>query len=124
VDAYILDLMASRERLEGRQKRNQRDLEQLVADAAHGHVSLDRMRSLGAEIVSEDEALSSELRDTKARALATETDVDRRKHLEATREKLIKEWEKLEVEELRTILREVIDHIEVDGDDVTLALRV
>ncbi len=123
VDAYMLDLLAERERIEGRIKRNRRDLEQLVADAAHGHVSLDRVRGLGAPLVSEEESLDHELREAKARAAATENDSDRRRHLEEARERLIAEWEKLEFDELRLLLREVVDRIEVDGDDVSLFLR-
>lgn len=124
VDAYMLDLVAEKERIEGRMKRNRRDLEQLVGDAAHGHVSIDRMRSLGSVLVLEDEGLSTELRDARARAKATETDVDRRRHLEETKQKLIRDWEALEFDVRKTSLREVIDHIEVDGEDVSLALRV
>src|SRR5690606_38988303 len=123
VDSFILDLMAQAERIEGRMKRNRRQVEELVADAAHGHISIERMRALGAEHVREQLELEAELAAARERIAAQQGETERRKHLDALRQSLVTGWDTLEFSELRERLREVIDRVEVDGEDMRLLLR-
>jgi hypothetical protein len=123
VDAYVLDLMAEGERIEGRLKRNRRDLEEIVADAAHGHVSLDRMRQLGARLAEEQRELETELAAARERLATTQSDVARRERLDLSRERLVERWAELGFEERRAALRELVDRIEVEGEELRLFLR-
>ncbi|KAA0230228.1 hypothetical protein EDM76_11545 [bacterium] len=49
---------------------------------------------------------------------------ERRRHVEEMRANLAREWETLEFDALQPALREVIDRIEVDGEDLALFLRM
>ncbi len=124
VDSYLVDLMAQVERIESRMKRNRRQVEELVADAAHGHITLERMRSLGSELAVEHQQLEAELAAAKDRLQAQQDEAERRRHLETLRERLLREWEQIPFENLQAGLRDVIDRIEVDGEDVRVFLRV
>jgi DNA invertase Pin-like site-specific DNA recombinase len=123
VDSFILDLIGQADRLEGRMKRVRRQVEELVADAAHGHISIERMRSLGAAHAREQMDLEAELAGTRERIEAQRGEGQRRLRMEAMKESLRSAWETLAFEELRERLREVVDRIEVDGDEMRLFLR-
>ncbi|MBK7328502.1 MAG: hypothetical protein IPI85_05210 [Dehalococcoidia bacterium] len=124
MDGYLVDLVAQVDRVEGRMKRNRRQVEELVADAAHGHITVERMKSLGGELAREHQGLGAELRAAKDRLQAQQSEAERRKHLEALCERLTREWDALPFETLQAALRDVIDRIEVDGDDLRVYLRV
>jgi chromosome segregation ATPase len=116
--------MAQVERVEQRIRKNRRELEELVADAAHGHISLERMKALGAHYAEEHQALEDELVEARARVAAGQTEAERRKHLEILRHGLVvTPWDTIDFTELQTALRDVIDRIEVDGDDCRVFLR-
>jgi DNA invertase Pin-like site-specific DNA recombinase len=123
VDSYVLDVMSQADRIEGRMKRSRRQVEELVADAAHGHITIERMRSLGGEIAREQQDLESQLLETRSRLAAQRTEQERREHLDSLRERLASEWETLSFEELQAGLRELVDRIEVDGPEMKLFLR-
>jgi site-specific DNA recombinase len=123
VDGYMLDTMAQVDRVEGRIRKNRRQVEELVADAAHGHISIERMKALGADVAREHQSLHDELAAARARVVAQQSESERRRHLEETRERLATEWESMTFEELQASLREVIDRIEVDGPSTRLFLR-
>lgn len=123
VDSYVLDLAAEAERIESRMRRTRRQLEEVVADTAHGHISLERMRLLGAELAAEQQAQEVELAAARAKLAAHESESERHRHLEELRARLASEWEDLAFAELQAGLREVVDRIEVDGSDCRLYLR-
>lgn len=123
VDGYVLDIMSQVERIEGRMRRNRRQVEELVADAAHGHITIDRLKALGAELAREQQQLEDERREARERLQAQRTEEERAAHLEKARQRLIAEWDELSFDELQEALREVVDRIDVDGDDVRLSLR-
>ena len=123
VDSFILDLMSDADRIEGRMKRVRRQVEELVADAAHGHISIERMRSLGAAHAREQMDLEAELGGLRERIEAQRGEGERRRHMEAMKESLRSTWDALPFDELRDRLREVVDRIEVDGEDMRLFLR-
>jgi len=124
VDSYLLDVIAQGERIEGRMRRTRRQVEELVADAAHGHISVERMKSLGIELAHEQQVLEQDLAETKARLAAHQTEAERHRHIEELRVRLSREWESLEFEPLQAALREVIDRVEVDGEEAKLFLRM
>jgi predicted nucleic acid-binding Zn-ribbon protein len=124
VDGYLVDLVAQVDRLEGRIKRNRRTVEELVADAAHGHITIERMKALGADLATEHQELEGELRAARERLQAQESEAERRKHLEGRRDELVREWDSLPFETLQASLRDVVDRVEVDGEDVRVYLRV
>jgi site-specific DNA recombinase len=123
VDSYLLDLIAQGDRIEAQKKKNRRQLEQLVADAAHGHISLERMRALGTALAEEQQAMDDALAATQARLAAGQSEAERRRHLEAARTQLLRDWEGLGFEELQTAIREVVDRVEVDGPECRLYVR-
>jgi site-specific DNA recombinase len=123
VDSYLLDLHAQVDRIESRLKRNRRRVEELVADAAHGHISLERMKSLGADLAREHQDLEAELASARERLHAQQSEAERRRHLEELRLRVVRDWEQLSLADLQAALREVVDRIEVDGGDLRVFLR-
>ena len=124
VDGYLVDLVGQVDRVEGRIKRNRRQVEELVADAAHGHITVERMKSLGAELAKEHLELESELSAARERLKAQRSEAERQKHLESLRDRLLREWEQLPFESLQSALRDIVDRIEVDGEELRVFLRV
>ena len=123
VDSYLLDIMGQADRVEGRIRRNRRQLEEVVADAAHGHISIERMKALGANIVDEHHHLEEELHGARARVAAQQSEAERRRHLDDVRERLISEWDAFPFAELQSAIREIIDRVEVDGTECRVFLR-
>jgi site-specific DNA recombinase len=124
VDSYALELMSQVDRIEARIKRNRRQVEELVADAAHGHITIERMKALGAELADEHRQLTAELAAARERIQSHESEAERRRHLEQQRERLLREWDALPFDDLQAALRDVVDRIEVDGDDLRVYRRV
>jgi len=124
VDSYILDVMGQGDRIESKIRRNRRQLEELVADAAHGHISLERMKSLGSDLARLQQELESELADNRVRLNAHQTVAERQRRIEDLRTHLAREWETLSFEELQSSLREIVDRIEVDGPQAKLFMRL
>jgi site-specific DNA recombinase len=123
-DSYLLDVMAQVEKAEAKVRKNRREVEELVADAAHGHISLERMRAHGVELAGGRGEVLAELGRAKARVAAHESEAERRKHVEATRQELATNWEHLDFDALQSALREVVDRVEVDGGEARLFLRL
>lgn len=124
VDSYLLDVIGQVGKVEARMKRTRRQLEELVADAAHGHISVERMRSLGGELAREQQGLETELGVARDHLHAQQSEVDRRRHLLEVQKRLVREWEGLEFDALQRSLRELVDRLEVDGDEFKLFLRL
>ena len=123
VDSYVLDLITQVDRVESRLKRNRRQVEELVADAAHGHLTIERMKTLGGALAQEHQALAAELDAARTRLQAHQSEADRRAHLDALRQELAAGWRETPFEQLQAGLREVIDRAEVDGKDLRVFLR-
>lgn len=123
VDSYVLDIMSQVERIEGRMRRNRRQVEELVADAAHGHITIERMKALGAELAREQQLLEDERRHARERLQAQRTEEERARNLEDTRNRLLEQWDHLPFDQLQETLREIVDRIDVDGEDLRLSLR-
>lgn len=123
VDSYVLDLMGQVDRVEARMRKLRRQVEELVSDAAHGHISIERMKSLGAGLVQDQQALEAEHAAAKARLTAHESEAERTRFLDELRQRLIAHWETMPFAELQSALRDVIDRIEVDGPECRLFLR-
>jgi site-specific DNA recombinase len=124
VDSYLLDLHTQVDRIEGRMKRNRRQVEELVADAAHGHITMERMKALGADLAREHQELEAELAAARERLRAQQTEAERRRHLDALRARVLAEWDQVPFEELQAALRELVDRVEVDGEELRVFLRV
>lgn len=124
VDGYLIDLVGQVDRVEGRMKRNRRQVEELVADAARGHITIERMKSLGGDFAREHQELEAELSASKERLNAQQSEAERRRHLEALRDRVVREWEELPFETLQSSLRDLVDRIEVDGEELRVYLRV
>ena len=123
IDSYLLDLHSQVDRIEGRMKRNRRQVEELVADAAHGHITMERMKAMGAVLAREHQELESELAAARERLRAQQTESERRLHLDALRARVLAEWDQLPFEELQAALRELVDRVEVDGEELRVYLR-
>jgi len=123
VDAYVLDAHAQVERVEARMRRNRRQVEELVADAAHGHITVERMKSLGGSLAEGQQSMEDELVAARARVAAQLSEAERHRHLEDVRKKLVDSWEEFEFAGLQAALREVVDRLEVDGPECRLFLR-
>jgi len=123
VDSYLLDVIGQVDKVETRMRKTRRQVEELVADAAHGHITVERMKSLGGELAREQLGLEEELTTAKVRLAAQQSEEDRRKHLVNLRDRLIREWDDFGFDALQSALREVVDRTEVDGTDLKLFLR-
>ncbi len=123
VDSYLLDVMSQVDRIEGRMRKTRRQVEELVADAAHGHITIERMKAHGSDLAHEQEALESELGAARSRLAAHQTEEERRHHIEEARDRLVKDWDSLSFEDLQSSLRQVVDRLEVDGPEARLFLR-
>jgi multidrug resistance efflux pump len=124
VDSYLLDIMGQVDRIESKMKRTRRQVEELVADAAHGHITVERVKSLGGGLAQEQAQLETELDAAQQRLQAQQSEADRRRHLGEVRDRLTREWEALAFVDLQSGLREVIDRVEVDGEELKLFLRL
>ena len=122
-DAYANDVQAEVGRIEGRMRRGRRQVEELVAEVAHGHLSLERMRSLGTELAREQRELVTEAEEARARLALQASEAARREHLETARRRLLADWDALNDDERQSLLREVVDRVDVDGEDVRVFLR-
>ena len=124
VDGYFVDLISQVDRVEGRMKRNRRQVEELVADAAHGHITLERMKSLDGELAKDHLELESELLAARERLQLQQTEAERQSHLEALRDRVVAEWDNLPLESLQAALRDLVDRIEVDDAELRVFSRV
>jgi hypothetical protein len=122
-DSFALDLMSQAVKVESRMRRTRRELEELVADTAHGHISLERMKSLGTELALEQRDQEQELAAIRGRIEAQNTEAERQKHRELQRERLSGDWESMGFDDLQSAVREVVDRIEVDGAEMRLFTR-
>ena len=122
-DSYFLDVTAQVEKIDARMKRNRRAVEEIVADAAHGHISLERMKSLGAGLVGEHTSLEDEMAAARLRLAVHQSEAERRKHLDEVRASLIRDWDELDFAARQAALREIVDRIEVDDAQARLFLR-
>lgn len=123
VDAYILDVTARVDRIEGQMRRNRRQVEEVVADAAHGHISIERMRAVGADYVREHNTLQAGWLAERERLAAQQSVAEHRQRLDELRTRVVREWEAMDFPELQTALRELVDRVEVDGDEARVFLR-
>lgn len=122
-DSYLLDLMTRVERVEAKMRKTRRQVEEVVADAAHGIITVERMRTVGGELAREQRSFETELSVAKERLTAQQSEAELRQHLQELRERLAREWEGLGFTDLQSALREVVDRIEADGEDVRVFLR-
>ena len=81
------------------------------------------MRSVGVGLVEEHEHLADERRERLERLKAQASEEERTQHLAETRERVVADWERMEFGELQSKLREIVDQIEVDGEEMRLYLR-
>lgn len=123
VDTFVNDASAQVERIEGQLRRLRRQVEEIVADAAHGHISLERMRTLGAEPAREQRELQEELRQARERLAAQRSAAEYRQHLEELRTRVTREWDRMEFAELQVALRDLVDRIEAGTEGVRVFLR-
>ena len=122
-DTYLIDMMGQVEKIETRMRRTRRQVEELVADAAHGHITIERMKSIGGEHAREQHELEGELSAARARLAAQQSEAERQRHLAEMRDRLARDWDSLEFAALQASVREVVDRVEVDAEDCRVFLR-
>lgn len=122
-DTYLIDMMGQVEKIETRMRRTRRQVEELVADAAHGHITVERMKSIGGEHAREQHDLEGELSAARARLAAQQSEAERQRHLADLRDRLARDWDSLDFEGLQASVREVVDRVEVDAEDCRVFLR-
>ncbi len=123
-DAWAQQLTSEAGRIEGLMRRNRRRVETLVGEAAQGALSIERMKALGAAFAQKQRELDGEAQSTRAKLDAQHSEAEREKHAEAARKRLRAHWDELELGERQALLREIVDRIEVDGDDARLLRRI
>ena len=123
-DAYAEEVASDVERIEGRIRRNRRQVEELVGEAAHGHLSIERMKALGANFAQEQRDLTGEANAARARLAVQRSEAERQERVEVTRRRLVDNWESIDRDERQGLLREVIDRTEVDGTEIRLFVRL
>ena len=122
-EAWAREIEDELARIEGRIRRNRRQVERLLGEAARGELPIERMKALGAARAEEQRELDAEARDARERLAAQRSEREREERAEAARQRLLERWDDLGMEERRTLLREVVDRIEVDGDEARLLRR-
>ncbi len=122
-EAWAREIEDELARIEGRIRRNRRQVERLLDEAARGDLPIERMKALGAAFAEEQRDLDAEARDARERLAAQHSEREREERAEAARERLLTRWDALGPEERRALLREVVDRIEVDGDEARLLRR-
>lgn len=123
VDAYVQDATAQVERVEGQMRRVRRQVEELLAEASRGQIPLERVRTLGAEHARDQQALQVELDAARERIAAQRSAIEHREHLGRIRERVTREWERLDFPELQVALRDLVDRIEAGTEGVRVFLR-
>ena len=81
------------------------------------------MKSLGAGIVKEQRELEREAQEARSRLAAERSEAEREEHAEATCKRLLTRWDDIPLDERQVLLREIVDRIEVDGDEARLLRR-
>ena len=122
-EAYAEEVTGEIERIEGRQRQNRRQVEGLVGEAASGQIPIERMKAIGAGIVKEQRELEREAQEARSRLAAERSEAEREEQAEATCQRLLTRWDKLALDERQTLLREIVDRVEVDGDEARLMRR-
>ncbi|MCY3646468.1 MAG: recombinase family protein [Chloroflexi bacterium] len=122
-DAYAEEIAGEIERIEGRLRQNRRQVEALVGEAASGQLPVERMKAIGAGLAKDQRELEREVDEAKARLAAERSEAEREEQAEATCKRLLTRWDDFNLEERQGLLREVIDRIEVDGDEARLLRR-
>lgn len=109
-----------RERLAGVDRRLARYLEQTAALSIPAR---EKLRTQGLDLAEERLKVEDELRDAEWRAEHYASAAERRRTRNAARDLLVAEWETLDLSEKQQLLKELVEHVTVTDDDVTLALR-
>ena len=122
-DAYAEELQGEIERIEGKLRQTRRQVESLVGEAAGGQLPIERMKALGTTFVREQRELQREAQEARARLAAERSDAEREEQAEATTKRLLTRWDSLSLDERQSLLREVVDRIEVDGEEARLLRR-
>ena len=121
--AYTEEIEHEIARIEGRVRQNRRQVESLVGEAAHGQLTIERMKALGATFAKEQRDLDAEAQAARAQLAAEHSEAEREEQAEAARQRLLARWDDLEFDQRQALLREVVDRIEVDGEDARLLRR-
>ena len=122
-DAYAEAIAAELDRIEGRLRQNRRRVESLVGEAASGQIPIERMKAIGTGFVKEQRDLEREAQETRDRLAAERSEAEREARAEAARQRLLSRWDEIAIEERQALLREVVDRIEVDGEEARLLRR-
>lgn len=123
VDTYISDAETQVERIEGQLRRLRRQVEEIVADAAHGHITLERMRAIGSSFVRDQAELQADYQKARERLDAQRSVVEQRQRLRELRTRVSREWDRLDFAELQVALRDLVDRVEVSGEAVKVYQR-
>jgi DNA invertase Pin-like site-specific DNA recombinase len=122
-DAYAEELQGEIERIEGKLRQTRRQVESLVGEAASGQLPIERMKALGTTFVREQRELQRDAQEARGRLAAERSEAEREEQAEATTKRLLTHWDRLSLDERQSLLREVVDRIEVDGEEARLLRR-
>jgi DNA invertase Pin-like site-specific DNA recombinase len=122
-DSYLLGMVGQVEKIEARIRRTRHQVEELVADAAHGHITIERMKSIGGEHAREQQEQEQELAAARVRLASHQSEGERKRHLSDLRDRLVREWDSVPFDALQAAIREVVDRVEVDGTECRVFLR-
>lgn len=122
-DAYAEEIQGEIERIEGKLRQNRRQVESLVGEAASGGLPIERMKALGTTFVREQRELEREAHEARSRLQAERSEAEREEQAERTTKRLLSRWDALSLDERQALLREVVDRIEVDGEEARLLRR-
>ncbi len=122
-DAYAQAIEAELGRIEGRLRQNRRRVESLVGETASGQLPIERMKAIGTGFVKEQRELEREAQEARDRLAAERSEAEREERAESTRKRLLARWDDLAFEERQSLLRELVDRIDVDGEEARLLRR-
>jgi site-specific DNA recombinase len=110
-------------RLRDKARRLDRRLEQYLDSAAAGKLNMEKVRSLGLVLATEQLHLEDRLADSQRLAQQHATEAERGHQRDQLAERLRSEWDELSFTDRQDLLRDLLDRIVVRDDGLELVLR-
>jgi hypothetical protein len=110
-------------RLQDRLQQIDRRFAKSIGESAADKGSREKLRAEGLLVADERLKVEEELRDAEWRAEHYSSTVERRRTRSAALDLVVSQWETLELKEKQQLLKELVDHIQVNEDDIEVVLR-
>ena len=110
-------------RLQDRLQQIDRRFAKSIGESAADTRSREKLRAEGLLVADERLKVEEELRDAEWRAEHYSSTAERRRTRSAALDLIVSQWQTLELKEKQQLLKELVDHIQVNDDDIEVVLR-